>query len=148
MLADEYFIKDGAKSTGREYFNMQWLLKHLANYSDTSFDKGISDEDVLATLVMLTTRSIANTLKHLSNTVVYVCGGGVKNGYLLEQITQLLPNCRVTTTATLNVDPDYVEAMAFAWLAYRCVNKQSANDCRVTGASKPAILGQITQVSS
>lgn len=148
MLADDYFVKEGAKSTGREYFNMGWLLKHLSNYSEMSFDKRISDEDVLATLVTLTAQTIANALKHLSNSVVYVCGGGVKNTYLLEEIGRLLPNCRVTTTAALNVDPDYVEAMAFAWLAYRCINKQSANDCRVTGASKPAILGQITQVSN
>ncbi|GAA5141886.1 anhydro-N-acetylmuramic acid kinase [Thalassotalea piscium] len=147
MLADEYFNKVGAKSTGREYFNIQWLSTHLASFLDTEYKNKLSNEDVLATLVALTAQSIARALSHLSGSTIYVCGGGAKNGYLLEQLSLLLPDCTVTTTATLDVDPDYVEAMAFAWLAYRCVNQLPANDTRVTGASKEAILGQITQVN-
>ncbi|GHE83464.1 anhydro-N-acetylmuramic acid kinase [Thalassotalea profundi] len=144
MINDDYFHKKGVKSTGREYFNLSWLTLHLTQFSNTYPEQVVRNEDVLATLVMLTAKTIANALMHLSNTVVYVCGGGAKNSYLIEKLNDLLPNSQVTTTKSLNVDPDYVEAMAFAWLAYRCITKQTANDCAVTGASRKAVLGQIT----
>ena len=142
MLNDHYFNKQGVKSTGREYFNVQWLSTYLDKHSQQYDNK-----DILATLVALTAHSIAGALQQVNNTNVYMCGGGTKNSYLVEQISKLLPQCEVSTTQAINVDPDYVEAMAFAWLAYRCITQQTANDTTVTGASKLAVLGQITQKS-
>ncbi|XQW86765.1 anhydro-N-acetylmuramic acid kinase [Thalassotalea piscium] len=145
MLNDDYFSKVGAKSTGREYFNLQWFSYYLDRYNKNNAQA--NDHDILATLVALTAYSITNTLNHIPSGVVYICGGGAKNCYLVETIRQLLPLCEVTTTAEIDVDPDYVEAMAFAWLAYRCMTNQVANDHNVTGAKKQAILGQITPKS-
>jgi len=75
---------------------------------------------------------------------VLVCGGGVHNALLMRHLQALLP-CPVRSTAALGVDPDYVEAMAFAWLAKQCLDGLPGNVTEVTGAAGPRILGAIYQ---
>ena len=140
-LVDEpYFQQATPKSTGRELFNMKWLDNKLVK-----FNHRISAVDVQATLVQLTAHSIATEIKyHLdSSKTIFICGGGAHNDYLVSQIQNLLGDKKVSTTDTLGLHPDWVEACAFAWLAYKTVNKQSGNMPAVTGASHSVILGAI-----
>jgi len=47
----------------------------------------------------------------------------------------------VESTASQAIDPDWVEAMAFAWFAYKNKSGEAANAPSVTGASRPTVLG-------
>lgn len=137
LLADEYFSKPPPKSTGREHFHLAWLEQRLTGI--------LAAEDVQATLVELTASSIAQALNFLpANTEeIYVCGGGSHNRYLLARLQARLPNIPVTTTESLGLDPDWVEAVAFAWLAHQTLSSQPGNLPSVTGASRPVVLGGI-----
>jgi anhydro-N-acetylmuramic acid kinase len=138
MLDDPYFQRRGPKSTGREYFHPTWLEQKLALLPSRP-----AAEDVQATLTELTARSIAMAVQHSASTTdqVYVCGGGARNRLLLERLQTLLDPLPVATTSALGVDPDWMEAIAFAWLAWRCLERQPGNQPDVTGASGPRILG-------
>jgi anhydro-N-acetylmuramic acid kinase len=138
LLADPYFARTPPKSTGREHFNMAWLEQHLAT---THY----SAEDVQATLLELTCRNIAFAIQKYASgaTEVFVCGGGAHNGQIMQRLSQLLSPRTVQTTAVLGIDPDWVEAAAFAWLARQTLHKQAGNLISVTGARHPVILGGI-----
>lgn len=140
LLADPYFSRPAPKSTGREYFNAHWLEQQLQ-----VFDQQLSPADIQASLLELTAQSIANALTLQSNdcSSVYICGGGAANTYLLQRLSTLLAPLEVQTTDRVGVDPDWMEAMAFAWLAWRCLQGQSGNLPAVTGASGPRVLGAI-----
>ncbi len=137
LLEDEYFLLKYPKSTGREYFNKKFLLNHLEAY-----DK-IAPQDVQATLLALTVNSIANEVKAFTLKKLLVCGGGVRNLFLMESLQQALPHLEVSSTETYGVSVDNMEAMIFAWLAYKRVEKESVNLKSVTGAKKNTILGAI-----
>ena len=138
MLADPYFARSAPKSTGREYFHPTWLDQHLRGRHD-------DPEDVQATLLELTARTIADALEHSQPQTqeVYICGGGVRNGQLMERLQQLLAPRQVASTAALGVDPDWMEAIAFAWLAWRCQSRQPGNLPAVTGAGGERVLGAV-----
>ncbi len=72
---------------------------------------------------------------------IYVCGGGAHNAVLLQDLAELLPQCQIKTTEALGVHPDWVEAMAFAWLAYAFDQQIPGNVPAVTGASRALVLG-------
>ena len=139
LLSDSYFATQGPKSTGRELFNLPWLDSHLA-----SFPK-VAPEDVQATLLELTARSICESLiaSQQGTHDVLVCGGGAHNTALMRSLASLLPGCEVKSTSAYGVDPDWIEAMAFAWLAHCCVEGIPANRPSVTGARGLRILGAI-----
>jgi anhydro-N-acetylmuramic acid kinase len=139
LLSDPWLMLPPPKSTGRDYFQLDWLDYHLQGLQ-------LSPESVLCTLNVLTARAIADAIQlHGGITEsVYVCGGGVHNTLLMQNLQSLLP-CPVQSTTALGVDPDYVEAMAFAWLAKQCLDSRSGNVVEVTGASGPRILGAIFQ---
>ena len=141
-LSEVYFKAAPPKSTGFEQFNLDWLNTQLDRYPE----KDLSDAGVQATLCELTAQSIANDItEHAQNiSHLLVCGGGVHNGYLMERIQQHLPDCKVESTEVYGVHPDWVEAMAFAWLAKQTVNNQPGNLPSVTGATKAMVLGNIT----
>lgn len=139
MLRDQYFHRSGPKSTGREYFNAQWLHQQLVDYPDAA------PEDVQATLVELSAYSISQAAcQHAADSqALYLCGGGARNTLLLERLSQHLPNTQVMTTSELGVDPDWMEAMAFAWLAWRCSEREPGNLPAVTGAAGERVLGAV-----
>lgn len=140
LLGDQYFSLAPPKSTGFEYFNRSWLdVKTSLSVSD------ISTNDLLATLTELTARSAADALLGVSPDckTLYICGGGVHNGFLCERLRAALPQVNVVTTAALGVHPDCVEAAAFAWLARERLAGRPANIPTVTGARRPAVLGGI-----
>ena len=70
-----------------------------------------------------------------------VCGGGACNPLIMERLAHLLPKWNVTSTDSKGVSADYMEAMAFAWLAQRRIHNLPSNLPEVTGASKLASLG-------
>ena len=135
MLNDAYFTQPAPKSTGREYFNAQWL----AAFTDNST---LQPADVQATLTALTAESIAQQINQLSTkSDVYICGGGIENNYLVSLLNQKLTNHSIVNTHTKNINSDSLEAMAFAWLALAFDKNIFGNIPAVTGASKPAVLG-------
>ena len=140
LLADAYFGRQPPKSTGKEYFNLAWLQQAI----DES-ESSPATADVQATLVKLTANSIAGAIKsHARDSdEAYVCGGGSHNTVLMESLAQCLAPLSLATTADLGIDPDWVEAMAFAWLAKQTIEGKAGNLPSVTGAKHPVILGGI-----
>jgi anhydro-N-acetylmuramic acid kinase len=139
LLAEPYFAAPPPKSTGREVFHLDWLRPRLG-------DSPITPADVQATLVELTAHSVAEAIRtHAPGTrEVLVCGGGVHNPVLMQAIARALAPIAVASTATRGIDPDYVEAMAFAWLACeRLAGHAAENAFTVTGARGPRVLGGI-----
>lgn len=139
MLNEPFFATSGPKSTGRELFNLPWLEKILAQHAV------ITDQDVQATLCELTAYAIAQSLLSAQSDTqaVWVCGGGAHNHNLLERLRRLMPRCSVATTDTMGVSADWMEAMAFAWLAHCCLEGIAANRPAVTGAKGLRTLGAI-----
>ena len=141
LLALPFFQQPPPKSTGREQFNLEWLQQQLAMLS-----KQPSAEDIQATLLEYTAATLSDAIKKHADWQhyhIYLCGGGAHNSALKQRITALLTPAKVDTTASLDVDPDWVEAIAFGWLAYRTLAGMSGNLSAVTGASGERILGGI-----
>ncbi|MEE9493109.1 MAG: anhydro-N-acetylmuramic acid kinase [Gammaproteobacteria bacterium] len=139
LLSDPYFATSPPKSTGRETFNLRWLDKLMGNFAR------LPAEDMQATLLELSAISIANEINKESPECqrVLVCGGGVHNTVLMKRLVELLPDSKVESTAAANLHPDWVEAVAFAWLAKQTLNKCPGNLPAVTGASRQVILGGV-----
>ena len=140
LLAEPYFDTAPPKSTGRDLFHLGWLDAHLA-----AEHRVAAPVDVQSTLAALTVESVARDIeRHAPDaTVVFVCGGGARNGDLMRRLADRLPKVRVTSTAELGVPVDQVEAAAFAWLAHRFVRHLPGNLPEVTGARGPRILGAL-----
>ncbi|RMQ48632.1 Anhydro-N-acetylmuramic acid kinase [Pseudomonas cichorii] len=139
LLSDQFFLTKGPKSTGREVFNLGWLHHHLFQLPT------VAPENVQATLLELTALTITESLQSAqsSTTELLVCGGGAHNVALMNRLAALLPETKVSSTAKFGVDPDWVEAMAFAWLAHCCLESVPANRPTVTGARGLRVLGAI-----
>jgi len=137
LLADNYFELPPPKSTGLEHFNLSWLHR----FGVGNHDPG----DVQATLSELTAQTVAEAINtHAPATQeLYVCGGGAHNQDLLRRLARHLNKSKIASTVKAGLDPDWVEAVAFAWLAMRTVNQQSGNLPSVTGASRRVVLGAI-----
>lgn len=135
-LADPYFTREGPKSTGREYFQLRWL-KTLAT------GLTIQPADIQRTLLELTARTIADPLLQQQVKTCYLCGGGVHNPLLKARLQQLLPQTQVHSSSKLGIDPDAVEALAFAWLAWCFMQRKTVILSMVTGARRDAILGAL-----
>jgi anhydro-N-acetylmuramic acid kinase len=139
LQADPYFAKPPPKSTGRDYFRLKWVL---ARYPELA---GLPPADVQRTFCELTAYSIAEALSRsgAEPEEVLVCGGGVKNGTLMRRLAELLAPVAVHSTERAGLDPLWVEAAAFAWLAMRRMHDLPGNLPAVTGARGAAVLGGI-----
>ena len=137
LLADPYFRRSPPKSTGRDHFNLGWLRRFGVARHKT--------EDVQATLAELTARSISKAIARFcpGTREVYLCGGGAHNPDLIRRIARMLPGVAVASTVQLGIHPDWVEAMAFAWLAQRRLRCEAGSLPEVTGARKAQVLGAI-----
>jgi anhydro-N-acetylmuramic acid kinase len=137
MLADPYFAKSPPKSTGFEYFNEAWLSRLVHDDADYA--------DVQATLADLTATTIADAIgQHAPETrELLICGGGVHNRDLVRRLAERLGQVTLASTADFGLDPDHVEAAAFAWLAMRALNGEPGNAPEVTGATRKTVLGAI-----
>lgn len=140
LLADAYFATPPPKSTGFEYFNLEWL--------DAAGVEAYDPVDVQATLGALTATTVAQAIQeHAPGTSdLFVCGGGVHNSELMRRLGAALPGTHVGSTASVGLDPDWVEAAAFAWLAMRTAEGLPGNLPSVTGAKHSTILGSTFNV--
>ncbi|SUC26753.1 Anhydro-N-acetylmuramic acid kinase [Providencia rustigianii] len=126
------------KSTGREYFNMQWLEQHLAHYPL------LAPQDIQATLCELTAASIADQVTLCGGCErLIVCGGGALNKFLMSRLAALLPGIEVAASDKFGLSGDDMEALAFAWLAARTIAGLPGNLASVTGANRDTVLGAI-----
>lgn len=140
LLSDPYFSQTGPKSTGREYFQLNWLQQQLKQLQATTGHMP-APASVQRTLSRFTAGTIALAVSRFVVSEIYVCGGGAHNSLLLHDLAELLPQCKIETTTTLGVHPDWVEAMAFAWLAYAYDEQIPGNVPEVTGARQALVLG-------
>jgi anhydro-N-acetylmuramic acid kinase len=138
LLLDEPYLQLAPpKSTGRELFNLGWLQNKLGLFSR-------EPRDVQATLQQFTARTVADAVRRCApGAALYACGGGAHNARLMSELAALLAPGRVASTAALGLDPDYVEAVAFAWFAARTLEGLTSSAGSVTGARGARILGGI-----
>ncbi|WP_435945250.1 anhydro-N-acetylmuramic acid kinase [Dryocola sp. BD586] len=138
MLSDPYFAAPAPKSTGREYFNLGWLERQLSVFP------GLAGEDVQATITELTAVTISEQVLLSGGCErLMVCGGGSRNPLLMARLAGLLPGTEVGTTDEAGISGDDMEALAFAWLAYRTLSGLPGNLPSVTGACEASVLGAI-----
>jgi anhydro-N-acetylmuramic acid kinase len=135
LLTEPFFKLPAPKSTGRDLFSLDWLEGRLP--------VGVAAEDVQATLLELTARTIAEIALQFGAQQAFVCGGGARNRALMLRLQSLLGAAMVADTSTLGVDPQAVEAIAFAWLAHRRLAGKPASLPEVTGARGARILGAL-----
>jgi len=158
-LSDKFFRLVPPKSAGREQFGATFAEKFLAacrRYSN-------QPEDAVATATAFTAASIAEAVrrfvvpkipptthsktKHAPIDFI-VSGGGARNATLLSELRERLAplHCTVTTIDSTGLPAEAKEAAAFALLAWQTWHHRPGNVPSATGASHPAILGQITYV--
>ena len=138
FLEHPFIAKKTPKSSGREDFNLAWLAATLG-------EQVYKTEDVQATLLEFTARSLVNEIDKLSIEIdeVYICGGGAYNLQLMRRIETLLHPRPLATTTALGIPPEWVESAAFAWLAQQPLDRKNGNICRVTGAIREVVLGAV-----
>ncbi len=138
MLDEPYFALPPPKSTGREHFHLQWLARHERVTA-------LSAAAVQASLLELSARSITDAIAHHAPDAeeVLACGGGVHNAALMLRLSQLLSPRSLTSTSRHGIDPDFLEATAFAWLARQRLLRLPGNLPTVTGACGPRVLGAV-----
>ena len=137
MLAEPFFASPPPKSTGRDTFHLNWLKNHL--------QKEYESIDIQATLLELTAKSISEAIsRHCPGyDEIYLCGGGARNSALVSRLQSLLHGKLVQNTDILGIPADWVEAVAFAWLAKQRLEEKPGNLPEVTGAVGARILGAI-----
>ena len=137
LLAEPFFALPPPKSTGRDLFHLDWLRARLT--------PGQRPEDVQATLLELSARCAADALQRQMPQArsLVACGGGARNGRLMQRLAELLPGVRVESSADRGLPVDQVEAAAFAWLAHCFVAGRPGNLPAVTGAAGPRLLGAL-----
>jgi anhydro-N-acetylmuramic acid kinase len=144
LLSEPYLQINIPKSTGRDLFNLSWLEQKI-----NLINPPIAANDIQASLVEFTAITITQHLfKYLPGCKeLIICGGGSKNDYLIERLTfhshQTSPTLHVFTSAEKGLDPQTIEAMAFAWLAWCFVERKPSNIPEVTGAKGHRVLGAL-----
>lgn len=141
LMNTPYLAQPAPKSTGPELFNSEWLNQHLAKLA------GASPVDVQATLMEFTAQTISQALKSHTTELseVFFCGGGAYNTALIQRLEALLHPKLIASTTELGIPPEWVEAVAFAWLAKQTIEGKPGNAPSVTGAMQSAVLGAIYQ---
>ena len=138
LLEEPYFAMPYPKSTGPDFFNLEWLRTRISKLND------FPPQNIQATLLQLTVESIARAIQQLNldSGSIYCCGGGGHNPVLMEGLAQRMPNWSVDTTSAMGVPPDWMEAVGFAWLGHCYLNGIPSNLPSVTGAKESVILGE------
>lgn len=137
LMDEPYLAQRPPKSTGRELFSEAWLAGRL--------DGGATPADVQATLLEFTAATVAQSIDRYCGQPEdwFLCGGGARNPQLVARIAELAAPRPVRLTDDLGVPTGQVEAMAFAWLALKCIRREALDLSAVTGAAHPCILGAI-----
>jgi anhydro-N-acetylmuramic acid kinase len=141
LLSDPYFAAAPPKSTGREYFNLEWLNAAMGKTSPQSLDA----RDVQRTLCELTSTTILDAIRKYAtdSRKILVCGGGAYNKTLMQTLISHAGPISVESTAAAGFEPKWIEAIAFSWFARQTLEGIPSNLPSVTGARHAAILGGI-----
>ena len=138
LLADSFLSLKPPKSIGKEYYSLSWLNKHVkAAYKAV---------DIQATLTQYTAQTIAAAVLNNRDYLIkslYLCGGGTHNKQLQRLLKEMLPEVSIRSSAEMGVDPDYLEAMMFAWYAANTINQTPVNLAAITGSKGVELLGAI-----
>ena len=139
LLKHPYFRKIPPKSADISQFSLAWLENFVRMFPDTN------SQDVAATLIELTVSSIRDAIAAWAQDTqqVIACGGGCQNEYLMQELAKRIYPIRLTTTTEFGINPDWVEATAFAWLARQTLTQKPGNAHHSTGAKHPCVLGGI-----
>ncbi len=139
LMAEPFIGKIPPKSTGRDLFNPAWLQQYMQGFED------VAPVDVQATLTELTALAAAKNVKVFAGNAktLVVCGGGALNGHLMRRLQAALPSMVVASSEAFGLPPLQVEAAAFAWLARKAIQRETASFESVTGAQGSRILGAI-----
>lgn len=142
LLAEPFFHLPPPRSTGRELFHMAWLEAQLTGEE--------APEDVQATLAELTAASVVLAVEMARERLdappvaaLIPCGGGAHNADLLRRLAARLPEVRLAESDAWGWPADWLEAGAFAWLAWRRLAGLPGNLPSVTGAAGPRVLGGV-----
>ncbi|MEX2367410.1 MAG: anhydro-N-acetylmuramic acid kinase [Pseudohongiellaceae bacterium] len=139
LLAEPYFSLPAPKSTGRELFNLRWLENKLADLA-----QDLAPEDIQATLLELTTTSISDAiLELLPGGELIVCGGGARNKSIMQGLQHKLSGFSVMSSEAAGLPADSVEAVAFAWLAEKTLQRKAVDLSDITGSAHANILGGV-----
>lgn len=143
MLKDPFFTKPPPKSTGTDYFNVKWLEEKLSNSN-----KKHSAQDIQATLTELTVQLIFLQIKDFKaeQEDIYLCGGGIHNNFLVKRL-QALIGTNVSSTSSIGIDSDFLEASCFAWLAKQRLSNKYFDLSKITGSKEKVLLGRIWEPS-
>ena len=138
LIEDTYFANSYPKSTGREYFNIGWAQEKYNKLNS------LNKMDVQATFCELTVITVISALEKLDSKTheIIVCGGGRLNTHLMDRLRGKAA-CPVKVSEDYSVDGDYLEASAFAWLAFKHLKGETANSTMVTGAKGARLLGTL-----
>ena len=141
LLEDRYYASAPPKSTGREVFNLACLepIRKRSRFA------ALAPADVQATLAALTIETLAREVQRHGQggaTRMFVCGGGARNTHLMQGLARRLAPVSVASTRVIGVDPDLVEASAFAWLAHMRLRAQPVRMTTAT-VSRKVTLGAI-----
>jgi anhydro-N-acetylmuramic acid kinase len=141
LSSHPYFQQNPPKSAGREQFNIAWIEEAKLELKLATFEAA----DVQSTLLELTARTLCESISQECPDVreVFVCGGGVHNHHMMQRIGALLDPVSVASTEAVGIAPDWMEALAFAWLARQALHQQTSSIPAVTGARGARILGAI-----
>ncbi len=140
FLDDQWFRTPPPKSTGRRQFGKPWQDRFLAE----SRSAGLTDADSLRTAAAITAESVARSVAgHYNQPRIAIGGGGARNAAVVVELAARIPGLEVVELAELSVQPEQIEPVAFALLAYERIHRRPANIPSVTGAARPVVLGSI-----
>ena len=139
ILQNRYFELAPPKSTGRELFGQQFLDEVLSRIP------GAMPEDIIATVSEITVAGIAEFITRFGNRTeeIYLCGGGAKNHYFIQRLSQVFPGRKISTTDSLGYDADHLESLLWAFLAFKFIKQKTIDARCFTGALKPYIPGKL-----
>ena len=113
------------------------------NDFDISFAKGLSLENGTTTITDLTSELLS---KKIGINDIYICGGGRKNKYLINSLKKKINN-KLYFIDDLNIDGDYIESQAFAFLAIRSYLGLPISFPSTTNCKKPSVGGVLIKKS-
>jgi anhydro-N-acetylmuramic acid kinase len=137
LLDDPYFALAPPKSTGKEYFNLGYVTKRLEG-------RGITPEDLLASLTVATAESVAAAIRPFQVTELIVAGGGTRNLTLMAELQARLPGVKMRRTDELGVPEAAKEALVFAIIGFLTLHGLPATVPSCTGATRACVLGSLT----
>ncbi|MCL8013616.1 anhydro-N-acetylmuramic acid kinase [Streptomyces sp. AS02] len=138
LLEEPYYALPAPKTTGKELFHLGHLRDALAGFGT------MPAEDVVATLTMLTARTVADAVREVGASEVIASGGGTRNPVLMRMLGQLLPGVALRTSDELGLPAAAKEAYAFAVLGFLSAHGLPGTDPAATGARHARVLGSIT----